>query len=124
MSEIGSPHRRKVNHYDIPFHAHELIFSCYHGNNYLNDTAVCVLFLEQLAAARIQLDFKIWAYVLMPNHVHLLLFPKKEKYQTAKILQHIKAKTAQRYRRKILAESPEKFEKYCIPSKGVRRFRL
>ena len=124
MNEIKSTYRRKVKHYDISFHAHELTFSCYHRYNYLNDTAVCKIFLEELEAARIRFDFKIWAYVLMPNHVHLLIFPKKKKYQTAKILQHIKAKTAQRYRKKILAESPEQFEQYCVTCKGVRVFRL
>jgi putative transposase len=39
----------------------------------LNDSAVCELFLEKLESVRSRLSFRVYGYVLMPEHVHLLL---------------------------------------------------
>jgi len=45
-------HRKKMKHYDIPGHAHELTFSCYHQLDYLKDSACCTIFLDELSIAR------------------------------------------------------------------------
>ncbi len=33
-------------------------------------------FLKHLDSVRKRMDFKLWAYVVMPNHVHLLIYPE------------------------------------------------
>jgi putative transposase len=48
-------------------------FSCYRRLPYLGTPAVRELFEESLEKMRIKYDFYINAYVVMPEHVHLLI---------------------------------------------------
>ena len=47
-------------------------------------------FLEYLAKAREKHVFDLWAYVLMPEHVHLLICPRQEEYSISDILNDLK----------------------------------
>lgn len=40
--------------------------------------------------ARRKGDFAIWAYVIMPEHVHLLIWPRSDDYEMAAILRALK----------------------------------
>ena len=57
--------------------AREFTFSCYHRYQFLSRDRTRNWFIEALAAARSQHPFDLWAYVLMPEHVHLLLYPRE-----------------------------------------------
>ena len=46
--------------------------------------------MESLDTARKKHMFDLWAYVLMPEHVHLLIFPKADDYSISAILTDIK----------------------------------
>ncbi len=72
MSEQG--HRKRVRHFDQPGDAHELTFSCYQRRPLLEDDSQR-LFLECLDKATERQGFGLLAYVLMPEHVHLLVLP-------------------------------------------------
>jgi len=67
--------KTRVKRYDIPGHTHELTFSCYHRYNYLVAEGICLIFLEESGRGRSEFQFELWAYALMPNHVHLLILP-------------------------------------------------
>ena len=54
-------HRKKLKRYDIPGHAHELTFSCYHRFHYLKGHVVCALFIDELTLARVDFHFRLWA---------------------------------------------------------------
>lgn len=69
------PKKRRRVSYNDPGHAHELTFSTYRRTRYFLDPVHCELFLSHLGRARERLGFKLWAYVLMPEHVHLLVYP-------------------------------------------------
>jgi len=116
--------RRKVKHYNTPHHAHELTFSCYHNYTYLNEEKACKIFLEELELARGEFDFYVWAYVLMPTHVHLLIFLKNEVYNISRILYKIKGSTSTRYRHWIKENKPKEFEKFLVISKQKKTFRF
>ena len=62
-------------HYNTPGHAHELTFSVYRRNNLFADIKACEILVEEIDTARREFLFKLWAYVIMPNHVHLLIWP-------------------------------------------------
>ncbi len=102
----NSEQRKKLKRYDIPGHAHELTFSCYHRLRYLNDPICSALFIDELSQAREYFLFRLWAYVLMPNHVHLFIYPTQNEYKIAAILQSIKGKTSKRFRDILLARVP------------------
>jgi putative transposase len=52
---------------------HFITFSCYDRRPYLGDAAARNLFEHSLETMRRRYDFFITAYVLMPEHVHLLV---------------------------------------------------
>jgi REP-associated tyrosine transposase len=80
-------HRRS---YDLPGHAHELTFSCYHRYPFLNAERTCLWLAEAIEQARSELNFYLWAYVFMPEHVHLVVMPPATGAPIRAILQSIK----------------------------------
>lgn len=53
--------------------AHFVTFSCYHREAKLKSPASCKLFLDVLEEARKRFSFRVYGYVLMPEHVYLLI---------------------------------------------------
>ena len=93
-------HRRTYNE---PGHAHELTFSCYHGHKFLLSDRVRAWFRDAMDTARAKFEFDLWAYVLMPEHVHLIVRPCLPAYDIGKICQAIKepvGRAAMKYLRK------------------------
>lgn len=86
---------KKRKTFNIAGHAHELTFSCYRRLPLLEPDDVKLSFIECLKRAKEKHDFEIWAYVIMQNHVHLLLYPKQEKYNISDILNDIKKPNAE-----------------------------
>jgi putative transposase len=78
--------------FNIPGHSHFLTFSCWKRRPFLTDRHTCSEFIKALDEARRIEQFDIWAYVLMPEHVHLLIRPRRERYDMANILRRIKEK--------------------------------
>jgi putative transposase len=58
---------------------HFLTFSCHNRQPYLNTPASRTLFTETLEATRIRYKFEVLGYVVMPEHIHLLLSEPIEK---------------------------------------------
>jgi putative transposase len=118
---MNKPNFKTLKHYNTPGHAHELTFSCYRRQNYLNDHVACELFLSELEKTRDEHQFRIWAYVLMPNHVHLLIWPMNETYAIDRILNNFKGKAAKKYRDFILATQPAKFNEFTVKDNSKKR---
>ena len=53
--------------------SHFVTFSCYRRQARLNAAAICALFLETLEKTRQQFSVRVYGYVVMPEHIHLLL---------------------------------------------------
>ena len=62
--------RKRRRRYDEPGHARELTFSCYRHFQFLSRDRTRHWFVEALETARKKWAFDLWAYVLMPEHVH------------------------------------------------------
>jgi putative transposase len=90
-------HRKRLRRYDVPGHAHYLTFSCYRQQALLGLDVPRRYFLEALAGARSKVAFHLWAYVVMPEHVHLLVWPLGET-KVSNILRHVKLPVAKRAR--------------------------
>ncbi|HAU36765.1 MAG TPA: hypothetical protein DCX07_03495 [Phycisphaerales bacterium] len=80
--------------YNEPWQAHALTFSCYHRQPLLSDAAACRALVGALETARRRLAFDLWAYVIMPEHVHLVIWPRREEYSISRILSAIKRPVA------------------------------
>lgn len=70
-------------------HEHFVTFSCYQRLPYLNDDHSRTVFLETLEQLRLRHDFYVFGYVLMPDHIHLLLTPAED-VSIEKAMQYIK----------------------------------
>ena len=57
---------------------HFITFTCYRRQSFLNTPAVCDAFLRVLERTRLRYDFLIYGFVVMPNHVHLLISEPKQ----------------------------------------------
>jgi putative transposase len=67
----------RLKRYQTEGHYHFLTFSCYHRLPYLNDDHSRIAFLNTLERLRQRHQFYLFGYVLMPEHVHLLLSEPK-----------------------------------------------
>src|SRR5256885_16898359 len=74
------PHRKRCARYNVAAHAHFLTFSCYKRQPFLSKDRSCQWLAEAIVAAREKHNFDLWGYVFMPEHAHLLLFPRREEY--------------------------------------------
>ena len=63
----------RLKRYQTEGHYHFITFSCYRRLPYLVDDHSRVVFEEALEALRRRHQFFLFGYVLMPEHVHLLL---------------------------------------------------
>ena len=111
-------------HDNTPGHAHELTFSCYRKKQYFNDRAACLVILDEIETARKTFNLDIWAYVIMPNHVHLLFWPRNHSYDIAEIQRVIKGRTSRRYSELLLQQCPERYEAFKVYSRGEMQFRF
>jgi len=68
----------KLRHYDNLGTSRFITFGCYHHNQLLNDNNIKRIFVEQLDSIRTKYNIKIYGYVLMPEHVHLVLHPPND----------------------------------------------
>lgn len=109
-------HRERRKAYSTPHHAHALNFSVYRGRPYLLLLGVAEAFLRTVDAATQELGFEVWAYVVMPEHVHLVIHPTEEVYDMAAIQYALKKRSAQA----IFALHPALREECRVPRKGRR----
>ena len=87
---------KRRHRYDEPGHARELTFCCYHGFKFLSRDRTCQWFIDALAEARKRWSFDLWAYTLMPEHVHLMIYPKDSNIHAGRIVGEIKEKVARK----------------------------
>jgi putative transposase len=69
------PHRKLVKHYHEPGDLHELTFSCFKRQPLLTNDSWRQQLARCIDAAGQELDFRLAAFVFMPEHVHLLVVP-------------------------------------------------
>ncbi len=97
-------HRRNYNE---PGHAHELTFSCYKGFKFLQAERTCAWLAQSIEEARVDWRFDLWAYVFMPEHVHLIIHPKEAKYDVADIRKAIKSPVGCKAIEHLLVRAPD-----------------
>jgi putative transposase len=107
-------YRKTRKAWSIPHHAHALTFSVRGRRPWLQLPGAAEAFLLALDAARVECDFELWAYVVMPEHVHIVLCPRQETYSMSAILTAIKSPSA----KAILRLHPELREQGRIVRKS------
>jgi putative transposase len=80
--------RRK--RYDEIGQPRELTFSCYSQFPFLAQERTREWFREALEAARSKFGIQLWAYVIMPEHVHLLVYAEDHPERISAFLKELK----------------------------------
>ncbi len=107
-------HRKKVKHYDVPGDAHFLTLSCYRRYRLLSKDRSRLWFIDALENARSKHGFHLWAWVIMPEHVHLLLWTPDADMKTDKILASIKKPVSYKATRYLKQYAPSFLEKLTV----------
>jgi putative transposase len=75
MLAMKPPHRKLCQHFDIEGDAHHLTFSCFQCLPLFSKDRSRDWMLQALQLGRKKRQFDLWAYVIMPEHVHVVLLP-------------------------------------------------
>jgi putative transposase len=86
----------RLRHYDDLGTARFITFSCYRRESNLNYHGVKEILIDEIIRAREKHHFQIYGYVLMPEHVHLVLYPP-DGMKLGLVIGEIKSRTARRF---------------------------
>src|ERR1043165_127452 len=122
---MPDPHLKRLQHFNEPGHLHFMTFSCYRRLPILtNDLFRCWL-ADALNKALAVHDVQPSGFVFMPEHVHLLVWPQKEKSSIADFQHSFKRPFALRIKHRLEAINSPLLEKLTIlerPGKMSFRF--
>lgn len=85
----------QLRHYDHLGTARFITFSSYQRFPVFQSEAACLLFINELKNMRDTLKLRILGYVIMPEHVHLVLWPPDE-CRLGIVIGQMKARAARR----------------------------
>jgi putative transposase len=75
-------HRKRIRHFHEPGDFHELTFSCYRRLPLLTNDLWRQLLCHTVDRAVSSHDFALVAFVIMPEHMHLLVYPSEPAAKT------------------------------------------
>ncbi|MEM6554079.1 MAG: transposase [Planctomycetota bacterium] len=113
--------RKAIN---TPGHAHELTFSCYRRLPLLARDRTRNWLIDSLDTARARHDHALWAYVIMPEHAHVIVKPRNPDYQIQALCKTFKQSVSRRALAWLRDHDPAFLEKLAgewttLPSKGA-----
>jgi putative transposase len=98
--------KRRVR-YNEPGEPRELTFSCYRHYAFLGRDRTREWFGAALEEAGTQFAFQLWAYVVMPERVHVLVYPGDVPERMSDFLQAVKEPVARKAIRHLKENAPE-----------------
>ena len=118
-------HRKTVQHFDFSGHARELTFSCYQRMALLVNDHWRKLLSQSIYRAIEKQGFDLLAFVYMPSHVHLLVFPKSPSSKVDRLLYGIKRPFSSRVKRVLQAANDPLLRTLTIRERpGKQSFRF
>jgi putative transposase len=102
----GRPHRKRCRRENAPGHAHALTFTCFRNQPFLSGDRARGWMIEAIRLACGTHEFHLWAYVLIPEHVHLLVRPCRPLYDVSAYLTTLKQSVAKRAVRFVRQHAP------------------
>jgi putative transposase len=112
----GEGYVRKLRRrWDDPQHARELTFSCFHRYQFLRSDRARSWLIDAVAAAREKCGYHLWAFVIMPEHVHLLIHPASSEVPMADFLRAVKEPVGRKAIAYLRKTSSEWLERVSVP---------
>ena len=117
-------YRKQCKRYDFEGQAHCLTFSCYHQQKFFTDERRYGWMLDALALGREKGMYDLWAYVIMPEHVHIVLLPQAD-IKISSILTTLKQSVAKRALLWIKKNNPSCLDRMAdVQPNGKKYFRF
>lgn len=118
------PHRKRVRHFHDPGDLHELTFSCYQRMPLITNDRWREILGHAIDRAMIGQGYRLAAFVYMPEHVHLIVYPLAEAGGIDKLLKAIKRPYSYRIKKLLIAEQSSLLARLTIRQRpGVETFR-
>ncbi|MGL4512072.1 MAG: transposase [Lacipirellulaceae bacterium] len=122
---MPAPHRKLVRHFDTIPEPHCLTFSCYGRLPLLLDEGRRRLLVQSIDAATEGTGWTLAAFVFMPEHVHLLVFPDVPEASVARLLFAIKRPFSYRVKESLSAAADPLLAELTVRQRpGVTSFRF
>ncbi len=100
-------HRKTCRRYNEFGHAHAFTFSCFQRRLFLSRARSREWLIDAIDRASVKHRFCVWAYVVMPEHAHLLIYPTEAEYDVSRILATIKRSVSETALAFVRANAPE-----------------
>jgi putative transposase len=110
----GSYFEKRRRRYNEAGQPRELTFSCYRRIPFFSRERTCEWFRQALEKARAKFGFQLWAYVLMPDHVHLLVNPADAAAEVSRFLQGLKEPVARQAIAYLKAHAPQWLDRLTV----------
>jgi REP element-mobilizing transposase RayT len=105
----------RFHHSRLP---HFITFTCYRRQSYLDTPIIRNAFIKALERIRLRYDFLTYGFVVMPNHVHLLISePKRDTIAT--VIQSLKIATT-RYEKTHICQTRVAHPAFLWPGGAFR----
>jgi len=96
----------------LPNVTYHIVSRCIEWKNYLQEDYFKACFVEILSRAKQKYHFKLIAYCIMDNHIHLVIHTTPDGAPISRIVQYIKARFAELYNRITQRRGPFWNERY------------
>ena len=118
-------HRKRVRHFHNPGHCHELTFSCYQRMPLLTNDRWRAMLSESIDRATGRHKYALTAFVFMPEHVHLLVYPLADASTVHALLRAVKRPFSFRIKKHLAEAKSPLLAKLTIRQRpGVTTFRF
>lgn len=118
-------HRKTVKHYHEPGDFHELTFSCFKRMQLLTNDRWRIHLARSVDDAIVAEEFRLVAFVFMPEHVHLLVFPTRSDTTADRISSFLiaaKVPCSQRVKQDLEASRSRLLDKLSVQHNGRHVF--
>jgi putative transposase len=124
MQQIPPGHRKRIRHYHDLGHIHELTFSCYQRWPLLNNEEWREMLAESIDRAMEAHRYRLAAFVFMPEHIHLIVYPLAQAASIPDLLKAIKRPFSYRIKQLLMQSNSRLLERLTIRQRpGVTTFR-
>ena len=114
--------RRKRS--EEPGEAREFTFCCYNRFPFLSQDRTRQWFVDALVSARKRHPFDLWAYVIMPDHVHLLVYPRQPNLKLGPVVGEVKEYVGRRAVAYLKKHAPEWLTRIAVREGNRLRHRF
>jgi putative transposase len=118
---VDAPPRKTRRTFNEPGHGHYLTFSCYRGYRLLAKERTCAWVVDAIQKARLRHEFDLYAYVIMPEHAHLLVRPRLSTYRMKDFLAAVKRPVSWNAKQFLLESGSSEWLARLTVGKGPRK---